>query len=335
MPENDDKPPNNDDTPPNSDDTRNTDDSFTSGDDELPSSSDENSTSGEDKRPSREDTPPSKQRRLILSTPLFFLSGNGVNDAIDDKWPPPSLPFILDPVQVLDIDLQVFWFHHDQHPGALDKISGFTNVTTVRRFGAHTASVIGKIPFGAPGMKCVDYLDTEGLCPNTAYDIQCIPGVASHVVHISWPPVRNTNVEFHFERTGDLEDVTLVLWPSYHFREENTDPTPSSEIWGILDSLEDAVQRGVSLTIVGAERIHLEHMTDEPLDDNDPSHEWMEPHEKLLQNFLFKLSSVWNCIPEYEMDAAMARVKCVTMHEWCSSLTAHELTFIAEPSDLY
>ncbi|WOO81794.1 uncharacterized protein LOC62_04G005315 [Vanrija pseudolonga] len=307
----------------NDDEDTSNDDQGTSNDDQgtrnydEDTSNDDEDTSNDDEDTSNDGTPPSKQPRLVLLPPLFFLSGNGINDAIDDVWPPPSLPFFPDPVQVLDIDLRCLWHDQQGSHDALNKLSRFTNVTTVRRFGARTASIIGDIPFGVPRMKCVDYLDTEGLSVDKSYHIGCIPGVASHVIHLQWRPGCLTNIDFLLKRTGDLQDVTLVLWPSYHFKDENVEPAPSCELWSILESLESAIQRGVSLTIVGADK--LEYITDKPLEDDEADHGWMSPQEKLLQNLLFKLSSVWDAIPEEDIDATMAHVKCVTMPEWPSN----------------
>ncbi|WOO81795.1 uncharacterized protein LOC62_04G005316 [Vanrija pseudolonga] len=117
---------------------------------------------------------------------------------LGDVYSPPYLPFLRDPVQILDRELTGFYTPRPEDSYPFDKIRGFTNVTTVRRLGAHTLSTIGDFPFGAPGIRCVDYLTTEGLVHNEPYSINFIPAVAVYILHLQWDPDIETSMDFFF-----------------------------------------------------------------------------------------------------------------------------------------
>lgn len=274
-------------------------------------------------------TPLSHAKDLVLILPS---SPPEINRTLWDAYLPPYLPFLPEAVKVLDIDLTGFWRLEPEDVHTVEKLRGFTNVTTVRRLGAHTVSLVGDFPFGSPGMKCVNYVTAEGQAPNEPYSINLIPGVAVHIFHLQWDPDLETNMDFFFlDHKNEVKDFTLVLWPTHVSSNEHAEYQSSTELWSILRSLEEVMPSGAHLTIVGAEKLRLEHIDNDP--EYDAALELMEPHERLHHHLLFALRFVWHSIPDDEKDATMARVRCLTEEEWHSSLSSSDLELFGYPGD--
>lgn len=268
--------------------------------------------------------PVTAESRLTIMPPPHYMSAHKINFADDDKFPPHFLPFVPQAVKVLTVDITAFQYDDLTIGGGFDKLREFTNVTAVRRFGRNTVEWIGEVPFGAPDMLCIDYLLSDGDYPNKPYCIKCISGVTDHIVHLEWCPGNDFNVEYYFDNTQSLERVTFVLWPTGLHDNDHPVRPPCPELWDPIQSLDDFMQRGGQLTIVGTDKLRLWQITDDPIPDDDLDHCLLDPAEKLLRNFLQKISLVWIHITDEEIDEVMNRVQCLTLQEWQSPLSPSE-----------